>query len=157
MKVLNIRGVGSTGYSGGQTKSGENKCKKQLNLKCLRNQLIRGVTIMQGNRLTLILLAIFFFGAVFVFPQDVRAENIWKEAGIGVGSVLSSIIYSPVKVTYALLGGITGGAAYIFSGFNSRVANNVWNTSLGGDYIITPDILRGKKPLCFTGTTLHAG
>jgi hypothetical protein len=73
------------------------------------------------------------------------------DVGLGVASFLVSIPYGAAKVVTALLGGIVGGFTYVLSGFNKKAADQVWYTTIPGDYIITPDQLRGKQPIRFTG------
>ena len=73
------------------------------------------------------------------------------DLGIGIASFLVSIPYGAAKVVTALLGGIVGGFTYLFSGFNKNAADQVWYTTIPGDYIITPDHLRGKRDIRFTG------
>ncbi len=77
---------------------------------------------------------------------EARAEGAWKEAGLGVASVLGSVIYSPIKVHYAALGAVTGGVAWVVTGGNAELAREIWEPALGGDYVITPQMLRGSKP-----------
>jgi hypothetical protein len=73
------------------------------------------------------------------------------DVGLGVASFLVSIPYGAAKIVTALLGGIVGGFTYVLSGFNKKAADQVWYTTIPGDYIITPDHLRGKRDLRFTG------
>jgi len=73
------------------------------------------------------------------------------DLGIGVASFLVSIPYGAAKIVTALMGGIVGGFTYLFSGFNRHAADQVWYTTIPGDYIITPDHLRGKRDIRFTG------
>src|SRR5256885_972995 len=77
--------------------------------------------------------------------------NTAADLGLGVASFLVSIPYGAAKVVTALLGGIVGGFTYLLSGFNKKAADQVWYTTIPGDYIITPDQLRGKRPIRFTG------
>lgn len=71
--------------------------------------------------------------------------------GIGAASVLLSIPYGAAKVTYAALGGIIGGFAYLFSAGDKEAAQAVWTPSLQGTYVLTPDHLKGDKPIQFIG------
>lgn len=71
--------------------------------------------------------------------------------GIGAASVLLSIPYGAAKVTYAALGGIIGGFAYAFSAGDTEAAKAVWTPSLRGTYVLTPDHLKGDKPIQFMG------
>jgi len=73
--------------------------------------------------------------------------------GYGVGAFFTNLIYMPAKFTYATLGAITGGFAYVLTGFNTKVGKSVWIPSTGGDYVITPRMLRGEDPIYFSGTT----
>jgi len=78
-------------------------------------------------------------------------ENPAAALGLGVASFLCSIPYGAAKVTMALLGGIVGSFTYVLSGLDRKAADSVWYTTIEGDYIVTPDHLRGKKDLRFTG------
>jgi hypothetical protein len=71
--------------------------------------------------------------------------------GYGVGSVLASVIYSPLKVTYAGLGLVTGGLGYLLSAGRPDVANNIIYPAILGDYVITPGHLKGQEPVVFIG------
>jgi hypothetical protein len=78
-------------------------------------------------------------------------ENPGTDIGLGVASFLCSIPYGAAKMTVAILGGVTGTLTYLFSGFDKKAADAVWYTTIEGDYVVTPDHLRGKKDLRFTG------
>lgn len=75
----------------------------------------------------------------------------YADLGIGAASVLCSIPYGAAKIAVSILGGVTGALTYVLSGFDKRAAEAVWYTSMDGDYIVTPDHLRGKRELHFTG------
>lgn len=72
-------------------------------------------------------------------------------AGMGAASALVSIPYFVCKGAFALGGGIVGGLAYAFSGGNDDAARSIWTTSMLGTYFITPEHLRGDKPVRFLG------
>lgn len=74
-----------------------------------------------------------------------------SSAGMGAAAGLSTLLYLPLKAVFAIGGGIVGGLAYAFSGGNQDAAKSIWTTSLYGTYIITPDHLRGDKPIRFLG------
>jgi len=74
-----------------------------------------------------------------------------SSAGMGALAGLSTILYLPLKAAFAIGGGIVGGLAYAFSGGNETAAKSIWTTSLYGTYFITPDHLRGDKPIRFLG------
>jgi hypothetical protein len=80
-----------------------------------------------------------------------RAENTWSNFGMGVGAVLSSCLYSPAKLIYATVGAVTGGLAYVLTVGNTEIACNIWDPSVRGTYIITPNMLKGKEEVQFVG------
>src|SRR6185369_1009397 len=73
-----------------------------------------------------------------------------EDAGMGTATVLANVIYMPTKLVYATLGGITGGFAYLLTGANYEVAERVWTPSLGGNYVLVPEQLRGNQPIYFS-------
>jgi hypothetical protein len=75
----------------------------------------------------------------------------WKGVGVGAGAVVTNLVYVPAKLVYGILGGIAGGAGYALTGGNKQVANSIWRSSLGGDYVLTPEMMTGKKPIYFSG------
>ncbi len=74
-----------------------------------------------------------------------------SSAGMGAAAGLSTLLYLPLKAAFAIGGGVVGGLAYAFSGGNENAAKSIWTTSMYGTYIITPDHLRGDKPIRFLG------
>ena len=74
-----------------------------------------------------------------------------KQAGLGFGSAVASLIYAPVKLCYALGGLVVGGLAWAFSGGDNEVANVVLTPSILGDYVLTPEHLVGDRPIEFFG------
>lgn len=75
----------------------------------------------------------------------------WKGAGLGAAALVANVGYIPAKMVYAILGGVTGGVGYALTGGNQNAANSIWRSSLGGDYVVTPDMLSGQQPLHFSG------
>jgi hypothetical protein len=84
-------------------------------------------------------------------PQDNNVN--WPGAGYGVGALFANVLYIPAKLVYALLGGIVGGGTYLITAGNMQAANTVWRSSLGGDYVVTPQMLAGQQPINFSGPT----
>jgi hypothetical protein len=88
-------------------------------------------------------------------PEDQSGVN-WKGVGVGAGTVLGNAVYMPAKLVYGILGGIAGGAGWALTGGNTQVANTIWRSSLGGDYVLTPSMVAGKQPVHFSGPTATA-
>ncbi len=80
-----------------------------------------------------------------------QTENNGTQYGLGAASVFLSIPYGMVKFVFATLGGIFGGFTYAFSGANEKAAKSVWDTSMRGTYVITPEHLKGEKSIRFFG------
>ena len=74
-----------------------------------------------------------------------------SSAGMQAAAGVSTLLYFPLKAVFAICGGIVGGLAYAFSGGNEQAAKSIWDTSLYGTYIITPDHLEGNRPIRFLG------
>jgi len=87
-------------------------------------------------------------------PQPQASPGVnWKGVGVGAGTVVGNIFYMPAKLLYGIGGGIVGGAGYLMTGGNKQVADTIWRSSLGGDYVLTPDMIAGKQPVNFSGPT----
>jgi len=78
-----------------------------------------------------------------------------EEAGWGSLTMLANVAYMPAKLVYATLGGLTGGLAYACTAGNLRTAENVWSTSMGGTYVLTPPMLRGQQGITFAAYPGH--
>lgn len=81
-----------------------------------------------------------------------RAEASDTEGvGYGIGSALCSIVYGPAKIVYALVGSIVGAGAWAVTGGDTEVSTPIFESALYGDYVVTPDVLRGERPIEFVG------
>ncbi len=75
---------------------------------------------------------------------------------MGAASAVATILYFPFKGAFALGGGIVGGLAYVFSGFNEQTAKSIWVPSIYGTYVITPEHLTGDRPVRFIGVAAES-
>ncbi len=87
--------------------------------------------------------------------QEQEISSPTNEAALGIGSALLTVVYFPVKLVYAILGGIVGGFAYGLSGGDLETAKDVWEPSFYGTYVITPDHLKGNEPVRFFGVSAY--
>ncbi len=106
-------------------------------------------TVTRSRRLRVALLTALM--AMTLQAGPAWAESQAAEAGIGTAAALTSLIYGPVKVTYATLGLVIGGIAWGLSGGDSDVMNAIITPAVRGDYVVTPDMLRGRDDLEFIG------
>jgi len=81
--------------------------------------------------------------------DDSGTEIAVSDSGMSAASGLATIVYFPVKAAFSLAGGIVGGLTYAFTGGNEEATKDVWNASMGGDYMVEPENLTGEKPLNF--------
>jgi hypothetical protein len=86
-------------------------------------------------------------------PQPQNGGVDWKGVGVGAGTLGANVFYVPAKLVYGILGGIGGGAGYLLTGGNTQVSDTIWRSSLGGDYVVTPDMIKGDQPVHFSGPT----
>ena len=79
------------------------------------------------------------------------ASSTAGDLGYGFLSVLTTLGWAPIKVTYAVLGLTVGGLGYVLSGGNEAVPKYVINPACKGTYVITPKILKGEEHFEPTG------
>src|SRR2546426_11946275 len=103
-------------------------------------------------RMAVVILALAVCLAPVAQAADKADEtSLAADLGLGVASFLCTLPYGAIKVATGLLGGIVGGFTSVPSGFDMGAADAVGYTTIEGDYVITPDHLRGKKDLRFMG------
>ena len=89
--------------------------------------------------------------AGFIVARPAQAGYL-EDAGWGGLTVLSNVLYMPLKLVYATVGGVTGGLAYGLTLGDLNTAETIWVTSMGGTYVVTPRMLQGQDELAFSGT-----
>ena len=89
--------------------------------------------------------------------ESSEAGKAGADFGVGLVTVLTNVGYMPVKVVYAVLGGVTGSLAYGLTGGNREVADGVWVPSMGGDYVLTTDMMTGEEAVHFNGVRERPG
>jgi hypothetical protein len=80
----------------------------------------------------------------------------WPQVGMGFSTAIGNLFYIPAKIAYGTLGGLAGGAAYVFTRGDHHVAHKIWHDSLGGDYVLSPTMLKGQEPIHFVGSSLDS-
>ena len=84
-----------------------------------------------------------------------KVAEVSRESGLGAAAAISSLVYGPIKLIYALGGLVVGSFAWAFTAGDSEVAEKVFTRSLRGTYVITPEILVGEERLVFIGRDVH--
>ena len=92
---------------------------------------------------------------VLVAPLSARAEESEPSAAYnaitGIGATVCTLVYTPLKVVYALTGTIISGFAWAWTLGDTDVAGPIFNSSVRGDYVVTPRHLEGRDRLEFVG------
>jgi len=87
-------------------------------------------------------------------PQDAappaEEPSAAAELAYGVLSVFATMVYTPLKITYAGLGLITGGLAYALTLGGADVAQII-DPAVRGTYVLTPRHIQGAEPILFIG------
>ncbi|HVP30748.1 MAG TPA: hypothetical protein VMW35_16460 [Myxococcota bacterium] len=91
--------------------------------------------------------------SLFAAPSLAQTASDPESAGMGAAAALATLVYAPVKLAWATTGGVVGGLAYVFTGGNADVAIPILESSVYGDYYLTPSQLRGDEPIEFIGRT----
>ena len=99
-------------------------------------------------RMLIVIMALAVCLAPVALAKESAGDNMASDAGIGAASFLCYLPYGAAKLAVAVLGGVAGGFTYPF---DQQAAKSVWHTTMEGDYLVTPDHLRGKKELHFIG------
>lgn len=71
-----------------------------------------------------------------------------QQVGYGAGSVLGTLVYSPIKASFCILGSVASGFTAMAS---PPTAVKVAGASCGGTWMITPDVLKGREQVKFVG------
>ena len=78
-------------------------------------------------------------------------ESLAYEGSVGIGAAICTLIYSPLKVVYASGGLLVSSLAWMWTWGDSSVAGPIYQSAVGGDYVVTPAHLDGQRDLRFSG------
>lgn len=92
-------------------------------------------------------------GLPSVSPAAEEESSQSNEAMLGFGSGLLTLVYLPAKTVYAVLGSVVSGLTYAVTGGDWETAKSVFEPSVYGTYVITPDHLKGNEPVRFYGSS----
>jgi len=87
--------------------------------------------------------------ALLGMPMAARGDD-GKEVAQTAGSVFGTLVYTPVKASFCILGAIGSGFTYMA---DSKTAGKVARASCGGTWVITPNAVAGKESVHFVGDT----
>jgi hypothetical protein len=97
--------------------------------------------------------AILALGLVLSTPaRATRDESLAAEGGTGLGALIATLVYAPLKLAYSSGGMVLAGLTWIWTWGDEDVAATVARAATGGDYVITPSHLRRESDLDFEGS-----
>ena len=73
------------------------------------------------------------------------------EFGLAVASSVLSLVYTPFRFVYGVVGAGLGGFAGWSTGGDMRTAKGIWRPTTEGHYYVRPDYLDGTERLRFNG------
>ncbi len=103
-------------------------------------------------RITLCAVLIALGSQATLSVKAASAADSGSEAIQGLGSYFLTLPYGGIKMAVAVLGAVAGGMGFIFTGGDKATADKIWGPAMGGEYVITPQHIRGEKDLHFFGT-----
>ncbi len=83
------------------------------------------------------------------WAESASEESTLGQIGVGVGSVVGSVVYFPFKAAFCILGAIGAGFTLVAAG--AQTADKVVSASCRGTWVITPDVVKGKESVHFVG------
>ncbi|MCX8072025.1 MAG: hypothetical protein N3C12_06185 [Candidatus Binatia bacterium] len=96
--------------------------------------------------------AVVLLGVTLLSWPAYADDDFLSDLGWGTLAVVCNLFYVPAKIAWAGVGGITGSLAYVVTLGDVGTAKKVWQPALGGNYVVTPAMLRGEEPLYFSPT-----
>lgn len=68
-----------------------------------------------------------------------------------VETVLANVGYIPAKAVFAGIGAATSGVVYVATLGNVETARPIWDSSVRGNYVLTPSMIDGEQTIHFAG------
>lgn len=78
-------------------------------------------------------------------------EPYIRDLGWGAAAIGTNFFYIPAKTLYAIGGGIVGTLGYGLTLGNLEAAHNIWGPTLGGTWVLSPEMMSGRRPILFSG------
>lgn len=93
--------------------------------------------------------------AIVLAPAAARAESNDDGAvsrfGVGLGAGLCTLVYTPLKLVYAMAAFPMGALVYLWSVGDTEMTERVVRSGTQGTYVVTPEHLKGQRRLDFVG------
>lgn len=105
------------------------------------------------HRLMAVVMTVTILGQAAAAWAETGTDGTLAQVGYGAGSFLGSLVYTPFKATFCILGGL-GSAVALAAGPDT--AAKVAGASCGGTWVITPGVVKGREAVHFVGATQGA-
>ena len=93
-----------------------------------------------------------YFTAEISCASTFSEKSTMAKAGLVTASVITSTLYTPLKLAYAVTGTIMSGLVLGFTaGDEDEAATTIARCSVAGDWYVHPDVFLGSKKLNFVG------
>jgi hypothetical protein len=86
-----------------------------------------------------------------VWAEPATGKSTPEQVAYGAGSLLGTLVYSPVKGASCTLGAVSSGFAFLVGG--AEAAGKVADATCRGTWVITPNVLKGNERVRFVGDT----
>ncbi len=106
-------------------------------------------------RIVALLLTLALFGQTVPAWAQSSSRRGAVAAGLRAGSALGTVVYTPLKALLCAMGLGTTPLLVLSSG--SKAATTVGDAACNGTWVITPDVLTGRKPFDVVGETPCCG
>ncbi len=80
-----------------------------------------------------------------------REHGAGAEFGLAVASSVLSVLYTPFRFVYGVVGAELGGVGGWTTGGDMRTAKGIWRPTTEGHYFMRPDYLDGTERFRFSG------
>ena len=123
--------------------------RRSMEIKAERRRECRSGRALRRHSIAFALGALLLSAPPFV-PIAKAESSLAYEGIVGLGSAIASLIYSPIKVVYAV-GGTALSALTLVWTFDTSIAGPIFSQTVGGDYVVVPAHLQGERKLEFLG------
>jgi hypothetical protein len=98
------------------------------------------------RRVSLVLAVVLLAHTGLAWAGSQSSGSTPEQVAYGAGSALGTIVYSPVKASFCILGGVAGAFTALAS---PPTASKVVGGTCRGTWIITPGVLKGEDRVKF--------